>query len=193
MKSNFVLLTLLAFGLGCAQTSVKQQTVKMSTEKKKQPVVVASPNLDDYVGIWKVEKETYGCFPVKIEKSPVKDTVKITRKSSMTTISKDSPFDSVPENTMSDYPGYKLSTSTLSKFIRGKIISGHIWSPDTKDWLGVGLRTWTLEKGALIKKKAGLTVQGKSNKAPKENNVFDIDKDDVMIRWEVECKYVKSS
>lgn len=192
---NFILILLLALGLGCTQTSVKKQVGKMNKEKKESHLSKESNvNLQDYTGNWKVEKQTHGCFPIKIEQGPVEGTVKITRNSSVMTVSKDSPFDSDPEKTISDYHNYRLSSSTVIRFIRGKIISGHIWSPDKNDWLGVGLRTWTLEgKGVLIKKKAGLTMQSQSNNTPKENNVFELNNSDVMVRWEVECKYIKSS
>ena len=187
---NFIFIALLSLGLGCVQKGVKQQTGKMNGK-----VVSADTGADihDYIGNWKLEKETHGCFPIKIEKGSVEGTVKIIRKLSVTTVSKNSPFDSTPENTISDYSKYKLSTSTVSKFIRGKIVSGHIWTPHTNDWLGVGLRTWTLEKGVLIKKKAGLTMQSQSINTPEENNVFGLNRGDVMIRWEVECKYIRSS
>lgn len=187
MKS--IAIALLAFCVGCVHTGVKQQEkVNMGISS-----VGTDVSLDDYIGTWKVEKETYGCSPIKIEKGPTKGTVKITRKSSVNIISKSSPFGSLPENTISDYYKYKLSTSTLHKFIRGKIVSAHIWAPDTNDWLGVGLRTWTLDKGTLIKKKAGVTMQNKSND-PREKAVyiFSLDGDDVILKWEVECKYIQS-
>lgn len=189
---NFILIPLLALGLGCAQTSVKKQAGKMNLEKEKSHLMKKLDiGLENYIGNWILEKETRGCFPIKIEKGLAEGTVKITRKSSVTTVSKSSPFGSSPENTISDYPNYKLSNSTVSKLIRGKIISGHIWTPHTNDWLGVGLRTWSLEKGVLIKKKAGLTMQSRSDKTPKENNVFDLDRGDVMVKWRVECKYIR--
>ncbi len=200
MKSIlYILVTLSAFSMGCAHKGVRQQTGKINKGKKEQLIV---PNPDDYTGTWKVEKETYGCFPITIEKGPAKDTIKITRKSRVTSVnmvSKDSSFDSLPQNTTYDYKHkkYKLFSSALYKFIRGKIVSAHIWSPDTNDWLGVGLRTWTLDKGVLIKKKAGITMQKKSNDhddpGEKADNVFNLDGDDALIQWEVECKYIKSA
>ena len=86
-----------------------------------------------------------------------------------------------------------MSTSTLHKFIRGKIVSAHIWAPDTNDWLGVGLRTWTLDTGTLIKKKSGITMQKKFND-PREKAVpvFSLGGDDIILKWKVECKYIKA-
>ena len=189
---NLILIPLLTLGLGCVQKNVKKQTGKMDMEKKKSHLSKEpDTDLENYIGNWKLEKEIHGCSPIKIEKGPVKGSVNITRKSSVMTVSKDSPFDSSPQNTISDYAHYKLSTSTVSQFIRGKIVSGHIWTPHTNDWLGVGLRTWTLEKGVLIKKKAGLTMQSQSNNIPEENSVFDLNRNDVMIKWQTECKYIR--
>ena len=139
-----------------------------------------TPNLNDYIGTWEVEKKTYGCSPIKIEKDSKKDTIKITRKSTVGTVSvsKDSSFDSPPQNTISDYYKYNLFSSSIYKFIRGKIVSAHIWVPNTNDWLGVGVRTWTLDKGVLIKKKAGLTMQSDKHLDPKEKmqSIFNFDK-----------------
>lgn len=190
MKLIFIIF--LAFCIGCVHTGMKQQGKKAN---KGMPSENKSSSLDDYIGSWKVEKETYGCFPIKIEKDPTEGSIKIMRKSSVYTLSKDSLFDSPPERTISDYHKYKLSTSTVLKFIRGKIVSAHIWTPDTKDWLGVGLRTWTLDKGFLVKKKAGVTMQNQFSIEPREkaNLIFKLGGDDIVLKWEVECRYIKSS
>ena len=195
MKSIGV--ALLVFCVGCVHTGVKRwkdkENMKMSSES-------IHSNPDDYIGTWKLKKEIYGCFPIKIEKGPKKGMLKITREplkgipQSINTTLINSHFNTLPKTTISDYPKYKLSTSSLYKFIRGKIVSANIWAPDTNDWLGVGLRAWMLDKGVLIKKKAGLTMQNKSND-PKEKAapIFNLDGDDVILKWQVECKYIKSS
>ena len=203
MKSitKSITIALLAFCVGCMHIGFKKQkkTVDMGISSvDKVSVDKASVkkdiSLNDYIGNWKVEKETYGCAPIQIEKGPEEGTVKIKRRSAVYTVSKNSPFDSLPEHQIGDYYKYKLSGSALSKFIRGKIVSAHIWNPDTNDWLGVGLRTWTLvDKGTLIKKKAGVTMQNKSNDPrEKASYLFHLDGDDVILKWEVECKYIKS-
>ena len=186
MKS--ILPALLAFCVSCIHTGVKRQEGGVNTGISSAETDL---KLDDYIGTWKVEKATYGCSPIKIEKGP-KGTVKITRRSSVT-ISATSPFDSLPEHTVSDYYKYKISTSTLHKFIRGKIVSAHIWSPNTDDFLGVGLRAWMLDKETLIKKKSGITMQNKFND-PREKavRVFNLNGDDIILRWKIECKYIRS-
>ena len=195
---------LLILCVGCSHTGVKKQTEKMNGKKVKPlSSLNKTPNLDDYLGTWEVEKKTYGCFSIKIEKGSKKDTIKMTRKSekimrssAVNIVSKVSSFDSPPQNTISDYYRYNLFSSSIYKFIRGKIVSAHIWTPNTNDWLGVGVRTWTLNrKGALIKKKAGLTMQSSKLLDPKEKmqSIFNFDKDDILGKWEIECKYIKSS
>ena len=194
MKS--IAVVLFVFGVGCVHTGVKRWK-----DKENMKMSSADINLDDYIGTWKLKKEIYGCFPIKIEKGPEKGTVKITRKplklkggpQSINTISVNSHFNTLPKTKTYKYPEYKLSTSALFKFIRGKIVSAVIWAPDTNDWLGVGLRALLLDKGVLILKKAGLTMQDKSND-PREKAVpvFNLDGDDVILKWQVECKYIKS-
>ena len=184
MKS--LLIGLVFFYTGCAHVGVKQQ------KKQNLPSVDISKNLSAYIGNWKVKKKTYGCFPIKIEKGPKEGTLKITRKPATHIISINSRFNTLPKTTKYNYPKYKLSSSSLYKVIRGKIVSASIWTPDTNDWLGVGLRTLVLDKGTLIKKKAGLTMQDKSND-PKEKAtpIFKLNGDDVILKWQVECKYIK--
>ena len=97
MKS--LLIALLVFCMGCVHTGVKQQE-KTNMGMSSMDMGL---NLEDYIGTWKVEKETYGCSPIKIEKGPTKGTIKVTRKSSVNTVSKNSPFDSLPKSTISDY------------------------------------------------------------------------------------------
>ena len=187
---------LLILCVGCSHTGVKKQTEKMKGEKVKPlSSLDKTPNLDDYIGTWEVEKKTYGCSPIKIEKGSKTDTVKITRRSTVGTVSKVFPFDSPPQNTISNYYKYNLLSSSIYKFIRGKIVSAHIWVPNTNDWLGVGIRTWTLDKGNLIKKKAGLTMQSNKHFDSKEKmqSIFNFDKGDILGKWEVECKYIKST
>ena len=194
----YTLASLLVLSVGCSHTGAKKQTKKMNGEKVKS----LSPSdktlsLDDYVGHWEVKKKTYGCSPIKIEKGSKKDTIKITRKSTVGTVSKESSFKIPPQSTVSDYDKYKLSGSAIYKFIRGKIVSAHIWAPDTNDWLGVGVRTWSLDKGkgVLIKKKAGLTMQSNKHLSPKEKmeSIFQLNEGDTLGKWEVECEYIKSS
>lgn len=191
---------LLILCVGCSHTVIKQQNKKMNEDKPSS--LNKTPSLDDYVGTWEVEKKTYGCFPIKIEKDSKKDTIKMTRSSAkimrsstVSIVSKISSFDSPPQNTISDYYKYNLFSSSIYKFIRGKIVSAHIWIPNTNDWLGVGVRTWTLDKGVLVKKKAGLTMQSDKHLDPKEKmkSIFNFDKSDILGRWEVECKYIKSA
>ena len=155
MKSIlYVFAGLLFINLACTHTSVKQQNEKkMNTGNKEQSSMNAGPNLDDYTGDWKIEKKAHGCSPIKIEKGPEKDTIQITRKSAVYTVSKDSSFDSPTENTIADYHEYKLSTSTTAKFIRGKIVSAHIWAPNTNAWLGVGLPHGPLRTGFWLKER----------------------------------------
>ncbi len=197
MKTIFyVFAGLLILGVGCSHTGVKKQTKKVNGEKVKSlSSADKTPNLDDYVGTWEVKKKTYGCFPIKIKKDSKKSTIQITRKSTVGTVSKHSSFDSPPQSTVSDFYKYKLLDSSVYKFIRGKIVSAHIWTPNTNDWLGVGVRTWSLDKGVLIKKKAGLTMMDNKHLSPKEKmkSIFELSEGDILGKWEVECKYIRSS
>ena len=183
---KFILLGFFVFCIGCTHVGVKQK------RKQKMSSADTSKNLSAYIGNWKVKKKTYGCFPIQIEKGPKKGTLKITSNRATHIISTHSHFDTLPKTTKYSYPKYKLSSSSLYKVIRGKVVSASIWDPDTNDWLGVGLRALFIDKGTLIKKKAGLTMQDKSND-PKEKAtpIFKLNGDDVILKWQVECKYIK--
>lgn len=159
------------------------------------------PTLDDYIGVWEVKEETYGCKPITITKGVEEGVVNITRNYpgiKDIVVSPSSDFTTSPRNEVFDYENFKISTSSLFKFIRGRIVSAHIWAPNENAFLGVGLRTFSLNsEGDLVKKKSGLTMQRESDYDPRENaaTVFDFDNrnDDVLIRWEIECEYTKSS
>ena len=184
---KFIFIVLFVFCIGCAHVSVQQK------RQKKMYSADMSKNLPAYIGDWKVKKKTYGCFPIKIEKGPKEGTLKITSNRATHVISTNSRFNTLPKTTKYDYSKYKLSSSSLHKFIRGKIVFANIWAPDTNNWLGVGLRTLTIDKrGTLIKKKAGLTMQDKSND-PREKaiSIFKLNGDDVILKWQVECEYIK--
>lgn len=163
---------------------------------------LAMPNLNDYLGTWQVEKKSvYGCSDsVTIKKDPKKDSVTMTIQRGDATytlaVLQTPSFKSPPEGVIADYGEYKLLSSSSVKFIRGKIVSASIWAPDHNNWLGVGIKTWFLEKGKLVKRKAGITMQDGTHKSPKEKTkrLFKLDnKSDVILRWKVQCKYVKSS
>ena len=151
---------------------------------------LAMPDLNDYLGTWQVEKKVSECSDVvTIKKGLKKDSVVMSTHRGKSidehTVFKTPSFKSPPKSVVNEYEGYKLFSSSTLKFIRGKIVSASIWAPDTDDWLGVGIKTWFLEKGKLVKRKAGITMQTKTKDSKKRDILFKLDKNgDVLGKWE---------
>lgn len=151
----------------------------------------ADSKLQDFAGKWIATKRHAGCFsPILIEQA--NSGVKILRGDGSTSVPEIAPYPAQAELQENQFPTYKISTHTVAKFVRGKIVSAHIWNADNGEFMGVGMRVWQLTpEGTLAKKKAGVTVGTKKNNSASEQ-IFDLDENENMIKWTLECEYKRA-
>lgn len=147
--------------------------------------------LGQYLGDWTAVTPADGCFsPIRIESNST--GVSILRGDGVTNVPRSADYRISPEAQTNLFDGYKLSTNTVAKFVRGKIVSAHIWNADNDAFLGVGMRVWLLNaQGNLIKKKAGISIGTKKNNEGAKQ-IYDLDSEENMITWAVECEYTKA-
>lgn len=149
------------------------------------------PGPHDYFGTWKLDKPVPECqSTVTIERGEEKTLLKMTFPSGSVAIHRSDRFPNAPTGGIRAYEKIQLSAMTVGKFIRGKIVTAHIWEPQTNEWLGVGIRVWKIANGKLVKQKTGVTLELKS-KRDSADEILDIDSQDSVHLWKLECTYSK--